>query len=170
MKRLIVGLYAIPILLIIGASVAPMEKIIVILGGALTCTVMLVITCLMLGLARAKKQRSWPAVLGAAVSLAIIVSVMAVHWPLRTGYFLSRCSLDRLAQDVRAGQPFVGPKRVGLFTIVGAETSRHGIVCLWVDANPTGKTGFVQCGPDHVPFNLWSMVSLDDRWQFIAED
>lgn len=170
MKRLIVGLYAIPVLLIIGVSVAPMERIIVVLGGALTCTVLLVTTWLSVEFARSKKRRTWPVLVGAFVSLATIVSVMAVHWPLRAGYFLSRASLDHLAQDVRAGQPFVGPKRVGLFTVVEAEISRHGIVCLWVDADPEGKTGFVRCGPDHVPFNLWSMVSLDDRWQFISED
>jgi hypothetical protein len=89
---------------------------------------------------------------------------------LRAAYLLSRPTLDRVAEDVRAGQHVTRPTRVGLFTIVEAEVNRHGIVCLWVDPNPTGKTGFVQCGPDYVPFNLWSMVRLDDRWQFIAED
>lgn len=170
MKQLIVGLYAIPVLLVIGASAAPMEQKIVILCGALTCAVTLVITCLLLGLHRSKQQRPWPVLVGAATCLAIIASVMTVHWPLRGGYYLSRASLDQLAQNVRAGQPFVGPSRIGLFTIVEAEISQHGIVCLWVNADPSGKTGFVQCNPDYVPFNLWSMVSLDDRWQFISED
>jgi hypothetical protein len=89
---------------------------------------------------------------------------------LRAAYFLSRPSLDSLADDVRAGQPFVGRVRAGAFTIVEGEVSRAGIVCLWVDRDRCGKTGFVRCPPDHVPFNLWSMVSLDERWQFIAED
>lgn len=170
MKRLIIGLYAIPVLLIIGASVAPMEQNSVILAGALACTMTSVITCVLLGLARSKKHRPRLVLAGAVICLALIASVTTTHWPLMAGYLLSRASLDQLAQDVRAGQPFEGPKRVGLFTVVEAEMNQHGIVCLWVNADPKGKTGFVQCGPDHIPFNLWSMVSLDDRWQFISED
>jgi hypothetical protein len=37
-------------------------------------------------------------------------------------------------------------------------------------SKPELENRVVQCAPDHVPFNLWSMISLDDRWQFIAED
>lgn len=170
MKRLLIGLYAIPALLIVGASVAPMERNSVILGGALACAVTFVITCVLLGSTHSTKHRPWLVLAGTAICLALIASVMTAHWPLVARYSLSRTSLDQLAQDVRAGQPFVGPKRVGLFIIVEAEMSQRGIVCLWVNANPKGKTGFVQCSPDYVPFNLWSMVSLDDRWQFISED
>jgi hypothetical protein len=132
--------------------------------------VTVVITCSLLGFTCSKRQRLWPVIVAAATCLAIIASVVTVHWPLRARYVLSRSSLDQLAQNVRAGEPLVGPTRVGLFTIVEAEVNRHGIVCLWTDTNPSGKTGFVQCRPDYVPFNLWSMVSLDECWQFISED
>lgn len=170
MKRLIIALYAIPALFAIGASLTLMERVIVTLCGVLACAVTVVITCTLLGFAHSKRQPLWPVLAGAIACLAFLASVVTVHWPLRAAYFMSRPSLDRLARDVRAGHRLAGPARVGLFIINQAEVSRHGIVCLWVDPNPSGKTGFVQCGPDYVPFNLWSMVHLDDRWQFIAED
>src|SRR5262249_32507588 len=142
----------------------------VILCGGLACAMTVVTTCSLLGFARARGRRLWPVLAGAIVCLAFIASVMIAHWPLRVAYVLSRPSLDGLAQDVQAGQRLARPTRVGLFRVVQAEVRRDGIVCLWVDRNPAGKAGFVRCGPDHVPFNLWSMVRLDDRWQFIAED
>lgn len=170
MKRLIVGLYAVPALLVIGASVQLMEPSIVILCGVLACALTVVTTCTLLGFALHKGQRPWPVLAGAIACLALIVSVATVHWPFRAAYLLSRPSLDWLAREVDAGERLVTPTRVGLFTIVQAEVRPDGIVCLWVDQNPGGKTGFVRCEPDHVPFNLWSMVSLDDHWQFISED
>jgi hypothetical protein len=170
MKRLILGLNAAPSLLVIGASLTPKEQTSVLLGGVVASAVTVVATSWLLGFARRKQERLWPVLGAGTVCLAVIASVVIFHWPLRAAYSLSRSALDGVARDVRAGQRVVSPTRVGLFTIVEAEVSRHGIVCLWVDPHPAGKTGFVQCGPDHVPFNLWSMVCLDDRWQFIAED
>jgi hypothetical protein len=170
MKRLIIGIYAGPALVVVGVSVVLMEQIFVIMCGVFLFGTVMSITCWLLTSSRFARHRRWPILLGAITCLAIIASVMTIHWPLRARYLLSRPSLDRLAEDVRAGQPFAGPTQVGLFTIVEAEVNRHGIVCLWIDGNPSGKTGFVQCGPDYIPFNLWSMVSLDDRWQFISED
>jgi hypothetical protein len=170
MKRLIGGLYAVPAVLAVGASVALMEQTAVILCGVLAFAVAVVMTCTLVGFARSRRQRLWPILVAAAACLALIASVPYAHWPLRAAYFLSRASFERLAQDACSGRPAAGPVRVGLFTVKQVEVNRHGIVCLWVDTDPAGRTGFVQCGPVHVPFNLWSMIILDDRWQFIAED
>jgi len=170
MKRFTIGLYAIPALLSIGVSLAPMEQSRVILSSVLACGVTVIIACLLLRFARQRGQGPWPMLAGCIACLAVTASVAILHWPLRAAYFVSRSFLNSLAQDVRTGQPFAGPTRAGLFTVVGAEVSRAGNVCLWVDLNPSGRTGFVQCAPDHVPLNLWSMISLDDRWQFIGED
>ena len=71
---------------------------------------------------------------------------------------------------MRSGENLPMPQRAGIFTIRKAELSRDRIVCLWIAPNSGGNTGFVQCGQDYVPFNLWSLVKLDDRWQFITED
>lgn len=170
MMRLIIGLYAIPALLVIVASVTLLEPISVFLVGVLAGTVTVVMTGALMRVAYSNKHSLWPVVAGATACLACIASVTTIHWPLRVAFYFSQSSLNQLAEDVRAGQSLMTPARVGLFTIVETQVSRHGIVCFWVDANPGGKTGFVQCGPDHVPFNLWSMLSLNDRWQFVSED
>jgi hypothetical protein len=170
MKRLIVGLFAFPALLAVAASVALMEQTVVVLCCLVASAVLVVIACSLLGFARFTGRRPWLVLAGTIACLALIVSVAAVHWPLRVAHALSRPALDQVARDLRGGQPFAGPARVGLFTIAEAEVNQAGIVCLWVDTNPGGKTGFVQGGPDHVPSNLWSVINLDDRWQFIHED
>jgi drug/metabolite transporter (DMT)-like permease len=109
---------------------------------------------------------------GVAIGAALILvgSVGAKNWPLRVGYEMSRDSFDAVAERVRKGEPVTAPMRVGFFTIERAELSGRGIVCLWTHVASGGNTGFVQCPPDHVPFNLWSIVRLDNRWQFISED
>ena len=78
--------------------------------------------------------------------------------------------LTLLHQRVRTGEHIATPLRAGLFTIRSAYLSHDGIVCLWTHPHPGGSTGFVQCRRNYVPFNLWSIVRLDDRWQFISED
>ncbi len=170
MKRWIIGLYAIPAVLAVGASLTFMEESVVILCGALAFLAAVVMTGALVGFARSRRYRVWPVLAAGAACLALVVSVPYAHWPLRIAYLLSRASLDRLAREACAGRPVAGPAQAGLFRVQQVEVSRHGVVCLWVDTNPAGRTGFVQCDPAHVPFNLWSMISLDDRWQFISED
>jgi len=41
---------------------------------------------------------------------------------------------------------------------------------VWLDLDPAGRTGLIQTSPEDLPFNLWSVLSLSDRWQLIAED
>jgi hypothetical protein len=112
----------------------------------------------------------YPAVLSSVAIFTILVSVASTQWPLRITYSLSRSAFNAAAQSVRKGEDLILPRRVGLFTIRKAEVSYSGVVCLWTQPAAGGNTGFVQCGRDHVPFNLWSMVKLDDGWQFISED
>ena len=116
-------------------------------------------------------QRSiLPAIAISFTCLAVIASVAVCHWPLRITYALSREAFDKSAEQIRAGEQLAMPQRIGLFKIRKAEVYFNGIVCLWTIPNPSGNTGFVQCGRDHVPFNLWSLIKLDSKWQFISED
>ncbi len=170
MKRLVVCLFSGPVVFAIAASLLLMEPVTVFLCGLLACGLVLATACPLLGFARSRRERLWPVLAGAIACLAFIASIMTYHWPLRAAWLLSRSSLDRLADDVRAGRPLPWRTRVGLFTVVEAEVDRHGIVCLWVDPDPSGKLGFVQCRPGQVPRNIWSEVCMDERWQFIKED
>jgi len=112
----------------------------------------------------------YPVVLSVLAMFAILVSVAVTQWPLRITYSLSRSAFNAVAQSIRDGKSVTLPQRIGLFTIREAEISRTGVVCLWTRPAAGGNTGFVQCSRDYVPFNLWSMVKLDNKWQFISED
>jgi hypothetical protein len=130
----------------------------------------IIVAFVAVGSRRSARQHLRPALIGPVLSLTVIISVAATNWPLRTTYAFSRNAFDTIAERLRAGEPITSPIRAGLFSIEQAELSRDGVVCLWTELQPGGNTGFVQCRRDHVPFNLWSIVRLDDRWQFISED
>jgi hypothetical protein len=146
------------------------EQVSVVLLAIILSGASIIVGSLLIGYRRQTQRRVLPALLAAILSLSVIVSVAATHWPLRATYVLSRTSFDAVAQRVRNGENVTMPLRAGLFTIRRAERSQQGIVCLWTQPNPSGSMGFVQCPRNHVPFNLWSIIRLDDRWQFISED
>jgi len=125
-----------------------------------------------IGLHRCKSLRSRQASIFAGfVCVIILVSVSLTHWPLRFAYRLSRPSFDQIARSLQGGRKFEKPLRAGFFFIEKAEIyDLNGKVCLWTNIDPAGRTGFTQCPPDDVQFNLWSMIELDDDWQFVSED
>jgi hypothetical protein len=151
-------------------SVIGVEQVGVVLLAIVLSANVIVVGLLLIGYRRHTQRRVLPILVAPILSLVVIISVAATHWPLRIAYAWSRDSFDGVAQRIRSGEHVTTPLRAGLFTIQRAELSHHGIVCLWTQPNPGGSTGFVQCRRDYVPFNLWSMVRLDDRWQFISED
>src|SRR5262245_51775895 len=124
MKRLIVGLSSAPALLAFAASVVLMAQGVVILGGVCAAVVTVAGAGPLLAFAHSRGRRLWPVLAGALASLALITSVVTTHWPLRVAYTLSRPSLEAVAQDVRAGRPFAGPTRAGLFRIAETEVRR----------------------------------------------
>jgi len=146
------------------------EQVGVVLLAIVLSAAAIIVGSLLIGYRCHTQRRVLPALIASVLSLLIIISVAATDWPLRVTYALSRSSFDALAQRLRAGERAVAPMRAGLFRIRRAELSHHGIVCLWTHPDPGGSTGFVQCRRDYVPFNLWSIVKLDDGWQFISED
>lgn len=103
--------------------------------------------------------------------LLIFLSVPMTNWPLRVAFKFSRQSFDRIANQLQVGRTYPEPIHIGLFSIKKAEVYKlNGKVCLWTDMDPAGKTGFTKCPINNVPFNLWSIIQLDENWQFIAED
>jgi len=145
------------------------EKVVVVLLAIVLGLAIILVGSILIGYRRHTQRKVLPALIAPVLALSIIISVAATHWPLRVSYAMSRGAFDAIAQRVR-GCEQGKPQRVGLVMIRKAEVYHNGIICLWTGLNPNGKTGFVQCGPDYVPFNLWSMVRLDARWQFISED
>jgi len=151
-----------------------------VLGSASGCegnTILLF--CMVLGLlslgslamaSLADRRHSRSITIAGLTATVVIASVAVWHWPLRVGYAISRPAFDSLAARVRSGEQIAVPLRAGLYTIRGAGLSASGIPFLWTASAEGGSTGFVQTSPDHIHFNLWSVVRLDDRWQYISED
>jgi hypothetical protein len=119
---------------------------------------------------RWRKQRSAVVLAVGGVLTVMLLSTFGTYWPLHASFLLAHQRLEELAARVGAGKTVTLPTRAGPFQIRAAEIHESGIVCLWTDLAPSGKTGFVRTAPDHVPFNLWSHVPLDERWQYISED
>lgn len=155
---------------VVWLSATGCEQSSMVLWGIVFSIPVVVLGSVFVGWRRHTQRSVFTALSGSLACLALIASVAIWQWPLRISYGSSRSGFDSLAQRVRAGEQLQMPQRVGLFRVRKAEVSRQGVVCLWTLPNPAGSTGFVRCGRDHVPFNLWSLVKLDDHWQFISED
>ena len=158
-----------PIALILHSAVGG-EKTSVVLLAVVLSAVTVIVGSLLIAFEYRTHRRVLPALGASIASVGIITSVATTHWPLRVTYALSRGSFEALAQRVDGDEHIITPLRAGFFTIQRAEISQDGIVSLWTNPSFGGPTGFVRCPPEHVPFNLWSIIRLDDRWQFIAED
>ena len=102
------------------------------------------------------------------ISLGGIASVPRWNWPLRVAFVVSRPALEQAASQLKVGKR-VSNQWAGTFFIRRGEL-RGAIACLWINTDSAGSTGFVQTPPTLLPFNMWSEISLDDRWQLISED
>ena len=108
---------------------------------------------------------------GVVIVLAIFVcvSVCWFQWPLRVTYAASKTALNRLAAQLRRGKTIATPVHAGFFTIEKAEI-RNNTACLWTRTNAGGDEGFIQVAPSKIEFSMFSLVVLDNQWQFITED
>ena len=137
----------------------------------LFCTVLGLLCLRSLAIASVVDRRHTRSIIIAGLTAAVFIASVAVwHWPLRVCYALSRPAFDALAARISSGEQIPIPASAGLYIIRGAGLSSSGIPYLWTAPGGGGSTGFVQTSPDHVHFNLWSVIHLDDRWQYISED
>ncbi len=129
----------------------------------------------------ARPQRSpllaWPLVL---VLSLLPLSMLLTFWPFRLAFLASRPALDRLADRVEGGQAVTSPEWVGLFRVVASAVDPStGNVGLIMDADPSGRSGFVRVsvGPS-IPaahssgpfYNLNFDLQLRERWWYECED
>lgn len=130
-------------------------------------------------LARSRRSPllAWPLVL----LLALLPPSMLVgFWPLRLAFLVSRPALERLADRVAAGQGVTGPEWAGMFRVVGSAVDpATGNIGLIVDADPSGRSGFLRVGAGpNIPavrssgpyYNLYLDLQLRDRWWYECED
>jgi hypothetical protein len=90
---------------------------------------------------------------------------------LRATFSLYRGALGAFAELVESGTAQV-PTRVGAFVVKRAEITRTGAICLWLDLNPVGYSGFMRCSPELIErqVTLWSRTSLGGGWYLVEED
>ncbi len=120
---------------------------------------------------------AWPLVLVLALSP---LSMLLTYWPFRLAFLASRPAMDRLADRVEAGQRVTSPEWAGLFRVVASAVDPStGNVGLVIDADPSGRSGFVRAsvGPgmpaarSNGPFhNLNFDLQLPERWWYECED
>jgi hypothetical protein len=98
-------------------------------------------------------------------------------WPLHLAFLTVRPALDRLADQVAAGQAAGLPQWAGPFRVArSAVDPVSGNVGLMVDPNPNGPTGFVRVRPG-IPPNRRGPFGWDDLhvdlgwgWEYREED
>jgi len=169
MKRFQSYLLILWTVLVIFASASAVESTAVILAGIFGTPVIALLS--FLWPARWELQR-WRIrnIYAVPACLAILISVCMTHWPLKLHYRIVKNRLNHIADMGERKQPVTMPQQVGLIRVRKAEIYWNGITCLWTGDYPGGNIGFVRTPPDKVRFNLWSIVELDNDWQFIGED
>jgi hypothetical protein len=170
MRRIFIIGQGVAVLALVWLSATAMEKTAIFCFGWVVCSVIVGLTLAWLHWSAVKRRSLWPPLTTASLALVGAISVVTTDWPLHLSFALTRPAFQRLAERVRAGQQTDAPVRIGLFVIKQTEVSRQGTVCLWTQLDPSGNTGFVQCGANSVPLNLWSRIQLDEQWNLVAED
>ncbi len=151
-------------------SIVVGERTIVIFSAIILFTLGLLTTSILSFRYRSHSGRKFSFLL-VALCLVTFVSVPITNWPLRAAFKLCHSSFDKIASSLQAGKTFPNPIQIGFFSIKKAEIcTLNGKICLWTNLDPAGKTGFTKCPINNVPFNLWSIIKLDNDWQFISED
>ncbi len=105
------------------------------------------------------------------------VATLGTLWPLYLAFYLSRPSLERLADQVAAGQAVTQWRRAGVYSIAESDLDPgSGNVGLFVDPNPSGPSGFLRIRsglPPYYPgrpFATDMNVELPGGWEYRVED
>lgn len=125
-------------------------------------------------LPRRRPRTVWMSVI--ALCLLPLVTLWT-FWPLRLAFLTFRPALDRLADQVAAGQAASFPRWVGPFRVArSAVDPVSGNVGLMIDPNPNGPTGLVRVRPGDPPDRSgpfrWDdlLVALGWGWEYREED
>lgn len=116
------------------------------------------------------KRSRWRA-FGLTITPAILFILIAwSHIPLRLVFWFHRSQFEQVVSEFEAGNPPATPFRIGPFKIkVAGRRGESGTPYLATNEESSEIEGFVR-HPDGQGFNLWSCITLDDEWSYIAED
>lgn len=123
---------------------------------------------------RGAERRRWYQLPLLLVWLLLFAGVFHTSWPMRLSFAASTPALDRLAQQVAAGQTPSLPTRAGAYLIRAVETrpiSGGVAICLWTAPPERHHVGFVQSPAGVTPqVNPWTHRQLGPRWHHFAAD
>jgi hypothetical protein len=114
------------------------------------------------------------------IALAVMPGVTAwTVWPVRLRFLTARSALERMADQVQAGQAVSFPQDAGPFRLAASRFDpRTGGVALLIDPNPGGPSGFVRHKHSFTgPYGCfgpirgdWWHVGLGGGWCYHEED
>jgi hypothetical protein len=146
------------------------------LGGGLDVVLVAVLLLLVCGIVWLLTYQ-WPPIgLGAeafviAICFVLTVCTLFTGWPMRITVGLSSSALDRLADQVEAGNAPPAPVRAGLFTIKQTRMKYGANVILQLD-EPYGEQLFLRLRRGYVSqqVNLGFAWHLQGDWYYVEED
>jgi hypothetical protein len=126
----------------------------------------------------ASPRRSPPSAwLSVMVLCALPLVTLWTFWPLRVAFLAVKPALDRVADQVAAGQAGAFPQWVGPFRVARAAIDPgSGNVGLMIDPNSNGPTGLVRVRPGTPPDRRGPfggddlLVDLGWGWEYREED
>ncbi len=114
------------------------------------------------------------------IALAVMPGVTSgTSWPFQLRFQAARSDLERMADQVVAGQAVSFPRNAGPFRIAASRVDRKtGGVALLTDTNPSGPSGFVRHNvPQTGPYGCfdpirgdWYHLGLGGGWCYHEED
>ncbi|MES2572602.1 MAG: hypothetical protein V4710_21440 [Verrucomicrobiota bacterium] len=100
----------------------------------------------------------------------VAATILFTSWPLRIGPTVYRARFEGLAHQISSGNPVTMPQWIGPYKIERGETER-GFVCLWLELNPAGRSGYIYGAADKsLNFNVSSLIWAGGNWHFLVED
>jgi len=116
------------------------------------------------------KHSRWRVLVLTLAPAALFVGIVWSHIPLRIAFRIHRAEFDRVASQIEAGAPPATPFWIGPFRIkMAGHRCDSGTPYLSSNQEEWEIDGFVR-HPHGQGFNLWSCITLDDEWSYIAED
>lgn len=102
----------------------------------------------------------------------LFVSILWTRWPLRITFALHRPALERLADQVAAGQTVTTPRQVGMFHVIDVDVAMDGAIGFQLTGGDGGGIFLVRRIPNsRIIWNNtnWE-TSLGDGWYHVYED
>jgi hypothetical protein len=127
---------------------------------------------LALALARClRPQRPrWQILASTLIPAVVFAGITCSNLPLRLVFRLHRAEFDRVVSQIEMGALPATPFWIGPFKIkMVGRRGDSGTPYVATNEEKSEIDGFVK-HPKGNGFNLWSCVTLDDKWAYIAED